>query len=266
MSKKTNSKNGQRILTAEEEKELFRKYTEEGDMNARNEIIECNMNLVRSVAYDHRTEGVEVDDLISDGYIGLMTAVDKFDYTLGYKFSTYAMWWIRQAVNRSIADNSRTIRLPVHVHEKVVKINRFTREFEEEFSRKPTAEEISKGIGMSAKDIETYLSSSGKIISLQDKVGEDGAEVMDFIECEGASPEEVSELEDRDSRLRNAVNTCLTDKERFVIVKRFGMFGSETLTLVKVGELLGLTRERVRQIECDALRKLKKELRDDMAA
>ena len=166
------------------------------------------------------------------------------------------MAWIRQSIGRFIKNNNRTIRLPVHVSEKVTKIIRFKQEFENDCGREPSNEEIAEGVGMSEADVERYLTASTPITSLQSVAGED-SELGDFIEDQNLSVEEVSELNERDRKIYAGINQLLNERERFIIIKRFGLFGSEIYTLDQVGEMLGITRERVRQIENIALKKMK---------
>lgn len=250
-----------RLLTFEEEQDLFRKYKENNDPEAREEIICCNINLVKSVAKNYLADGVEYDDIVSEGCIGLMKAVEKFDYKRGYKFSTYAHWWIKQAIMRYISDNNRTIRLPAHAYEKYMKIIRFTDEYEKQFGSKPANSEIAAAVGMNEESVRYYLMASVRPCSLQSPAGEDGeAELGDFIECDDPTPDTVCELEDRNILLIKAVNTALTTREKNIIEKRFGLNGSKRMTLLELGESVGLTKERVRQIELGALRKLKRHL------
>ena len=245
-----------RVLSREEEIELFRRYREENDKEAFETIIVNNQGLVKSVAKDYLYSGMEFEELVSEGQIGLIAAIRKFDYKRGFKFSTYVIAWIRQSIGRFIKNNNRTIRLPVHVSEKVTKIIRFKQEFENDCGREPSNEEIAEGVGMSEADVERYLTASTPITSLQSVAGED-SELGDFIEDQNLSVEEVSELNERDRKIYAGINQLLNERERFIIIKRFGLFGSEIYTLDQVGEMLGITRERVRQIENIALKKMK---------
>lgn len=250
-----------RLLTFEEEQDLFRKYKEDNDPEAREEIICCNVNLVKSMAKNYLVEGVEYDDVVSEGCLGLMKAVEKFDYKLGYKFSTYAHWWIKQAIMRHIFNSDRTIRLPAHAHEKLAKIIRFADEYEKQFGSKPTNVEIASAVGMNEENVSYYLMASNRTCSLQSPAGEDGEAVLgDFIESDEPTPDALCELEDRNKLLIKAVNTVLTPKEKNIIEKRFGLNGSKRMTLLELGESIGLTNERVRQIELGALRKLRRHL------
>ena len=247
-----------KILKAEEETVLFAAWRENKDRQARDKIIEFNQGLVRTIANDYRYSGLDFDDLVSEGNIGLMRAIEKFDYKRGYKFSTYAIWWVRQAVGRYVKNNNRVIRLPVHVGDKITKINKFSREFEANNGIAPSAKDIAEGIGMSEEDVEGYINASASVVSMQSQVGEDGSELGEFIPSEEPSLEDIAENQARDRTLHLAVIKLLTEKERFVIVRRFGLFGSDIYTLEEIGSMLGVTRERIRQIESTSLRKIKR--------
>ena len=234
-----------KVLSFEEEQELFRKYNENKDMEARDRIICSNLNLVKTIAHNYVVEGVEYDDLVSEGYIGLMKAVEKFDYKLGNKFSTYAYCWIKQTMIRYITNNDRTIRLPAHAHEKLIKINNFISEYEKEYGSIPTDAEIADGVGMTESAVKEYVSLSGRTISLQTKVGEgDDSELGDLVEDYEPVPEEVCETKDRDEIVLRAVNTLLDPKERYVIERRFGLYGLERMKLSEVGDSIGISKER----------------------
>ncbi len=256
----------ERVLSREEEQVLFKLYREEGDREAYEEIVRCNINLVKSLARSYKRSGVEFDDLVSEGCLGLMTAIEKFDYTRGLKFSTYAIWWINQNMSRYIKNSSRTIRVPVHAQEKISKIYKFTDAYVDEYGVEPSYEEIAAELGMKSEDVEFYLSSCERTTSLQDKVGEDDAEVMEFIPSNELTPAEVTELEERDRLLHEAIRHCLTEREIFIIERRFGINCDRKYTLEEVSMVLKVTKERVRQIELQALRKLKYALGGDKAA
>ena len=246
-----------KVLTREEEYELFRRLKEDGDQSALEEIAFYNQGLIKSVAREYLSSGMEFDELVSEGQLGLLAAIRKFDHTLGNKFSTYAIWWVRQSIGRFIKNNNRSIRLPVHVSEKVTKIIKFRQEFENRYGKEPSIDEIAEGVGMSEDDVEFYLAASTPVTSLQSTVGEDG-ELGDFVVDERLSVEEASELGERDRKLYACITQLLNERERFIIIRRFGLFGSKTYTLEQVGDMLGITRERVRQIENIALRKMKR--------
>ena len=247
----------ERVLTREEEYDLFRRYREEGDLEARDEIVRCNLNLVISRVREYKRDGVEFDDMVSEGNLGLLRAIEKFDYTKGYKFSTYAIWWINQNISRYIKNNSRTIRVPVHAQEKLGKILRCQADFIDEYGMEPTYEELGERLGMKAKEVEFYLTASERTSSLQEKIGDDDAEMMDFIASDEHTPQEVLEEEERDFLLHKAMETCLTEREKFIIERRFGINCDRKYTLDEVGNMVHVTRERVRQLELQALKKLR---------
>lgn len=254
------------ILSREEEQSLFKKYKETKDTDAYDKIIRCNQGLVTSIAKDYIRPDLEIEDLVSEGNIGLMKAVEKFDYRKGFKFSTYAVWWIKQGIIRYLNNESRTIRIPVHAQEKLIKINSFIKQYVDEHGTEPSYEEIGVAIGASEENVKFYITSSEKPSSLQKTVGEDGTEIIEFIPDDEPTPQEQAELNDRDARLRRAVDNYLDEKERFVIRTRFGLDGYKRYTLSEVGDMMGLTRERVRQIEKKALIRLRHRLEEEDAA
>ena len=256
-----------RVLTREEEISLFERYKTAGDREAFEEIIACNRGLVVNVAESFIKTGADMDDLISEGYVGLIKAVGRFDHTRGFKFSTYAIWWINQSIKKYLRDQSRTIRLPAHVQEKLSKINKFKQKFIEENGDEPSCREIAEAVGLTEKDTYLYISSSEQISSLNDTAGgENGTQIISLVPDEGPTPEEEVELIDRDIRLRRAVEEDLSDQERFVIQKRFGLGEARSYTLKEVGAMLGVCKERVRQIEIHALFKLRTRMEEGVAA
>ena len=245
------------LLTPEEESDLARRKSE-GDVEAGRRLVEANLRLVVSIAKRYTGRGMSFLDLVQEGNLGLMKAVEKFDYAKGYRLSTYATWWVKQSITRSLADQSRTIRLPVHMVEAVNKIRRAQRSLSVKLGREPSMEEVAEEVNMSGKRVAELIQASGDTVSLETPVGdEEGSNLGDFVADDAnASTEDKAESfllrEEIDSMLQG-----LNPREREVIILRFGLETGHPLTLEEVGKRFNVTRERIRQIETAALRKLR---------
>ncbi len=245
------------LLTPERESELAERISL-GDKQAKDELIEANLRLVVSIAKRHVGKGMYFLDLIQEGNLGLIKAVEKFDHSKGYKFSTYATWWIRQAITRAIADQARTIRIPVHMVETIHKVSRTTRQLLQELGREPTTDEVAEALGMTAEKVREIMKIAQDPVSLETPIGEEeDSHLGDFVEDnDSPAPSDSASYSLLREQLCNILHT-LTPREEQVIKLRFGLEDGRPRTLEEVGKKFEITRERIRQIEAKALRKLR---------
>ena len=248
---------GVSLLSAKDEVRLA-KLIEKGDQDAKNALIEANLRLVVSVAKRYMGRGLNLLDLIQEGNLGLIRAVEKFDYRKGFKFSTYATWWIRQAVSRAIADQARTIRIPVHMVDAINRVTRMQRQLVQDIGRQPSSQQIGDELDLPAAKVEELLELARETVSLEAPMGDTEASLADFIEDEHTrQPDQLTARKIMKEDLRKTLDG-LPERERKIIELRYGLNGNDPMTLEQVGQNFGVTRERIRQMEIRTLRRLQK--------
>lgn len=245
------------LLTAEKEV-ILAKQIEAGDLNSKKMLAQSNLRLVVSIAKKYMGRGLHFLDLINEGNIGLMRAIDKFDYSKGYKFSTYATWWIRQAITRAIADQAKLIRVPVHMNDTIGKLKRVNKQLTQELGREPTNKELAERMDLSEQKVMDIFRIAQDPVSMDTKIGdEEDSTLSDFISDDsGVTPKDTSRVKLMNESIEEVLDS-LTEKEAMVLRLRYGLEDGETKTLEDVGKMFGVTRERIRQIEAKALRKLR---------
>lgn len=248
------------LLSVEEERQLCEEISK-GNEAAKKKLIESNLRLVVSVAKHYQNCGLSFEDLIQEGSIGLIKAVDKFDLSKGYKFSTFAPWWIRQSISRAIADQGRTIRIPVHITENINKVKKAEQELLTQLNKTPTDLEIANKCNLNENEVATARSFYQDTLSLETPIGEENDTIGDFVEDIKFVNPETSFLSGENKTVINAVLDTLTKREGDILRKRFGLETNKTMTLEEVGKEYGLTKERIRQIENKALQKLREPIR-----
>lgn len=253
--------NNKPLLSEKEEQQLWNEIIKKKNNAAKKKIIESNLRLVVSVAKHYQNCGLSFEDLIQEGSIGLIKAVDKFDLSKGYKFSTFAPWWIRQSISRAIADQGRTIRIPVHITENINKVKKAEQELLTQLNKTPTDLEIANKCNLNENEVATARSFYQDTLSLETPIGEENDTIGDFVEDIKFVNPETSFLSGENKTVINAVLDTLTKREGDILRKRFGLETNKTMTLEEVGREYGLTKERIRQIENKALQKLREPIR-----
>ncbi|MCY9870343.1 RNA polymerase sigma factor RpoD/SigA [Vibrio barjaei] len=251
-----------RLLTGDEEIAISRKYKATGCMKSKNTLIECNLRLVIKIAKKHQNRGLSLEDLINEGNLGLIRAVEKFDPELGYRFSTYGTWWIKQSVERALMNQGRAVRVPVHVNKEINTVSRYIRTTLQEKGETPSTVEIAQETGFDESHVEKLLSLNEFALSLDTPLSEDQRlTVVDKMECsEWSLPAETVANSEWEGEIHKIMKKSLNDRQFYIIMRRFGMFGTDPATLEGLGDEIGITRERVRQLQKEAMAKLRSSL------